>query len=279
MRRRDLYTFSGVPLKALNAAALPEEAAGLCARGRSLTSSNDQNLTRPIRFNLGQLYSQNLSEGRSFGSRILPLVKKPATASQQGGGGAAAASSVGVTIEISKEEEETKIRWNGAGPAACYRKDAPDQLGVPDAGIRFSFLLVEITATREHESSVLEDRDPKYDDMLKQMVGRIRSRPGGKAVMGEAIVRERYTRSLPKLRSSRAEPGASEQNTLPPGTLSIEHVRQIILLHQGKAEDHSGKMDVQDIAKRYGVDVEHVQQIIQFMSLPPEDGKKNNSNR
>ncbi|XP_042391195.1 uncharacterized protein LOC121982275 [Zingiber officinale] len=155
-------------------------------------------------------------------------------------------------------------------PPAASSTDAPDQLGVPDA---------EITATREHESSVLEDRDPKYDDMLKQMVGRIRSRPGGKAVMGEAIVRERYTRSLPKLRSSRAEPGASEQNTLPPGTLSIEHVRQIILLHQGKAEDHSGKMDVQDIAKRYGVDVEHVQQIIQFMSLPPEDGKKNNSNR
>lgn len=88
-----------------------------------------------------------------------------------------------------------------------------------------------------------------------------------------------YTRSLPKLRSSTAEPGASEQKPLPPGTLSIEHVRQIILLHQGKAEDHPSKMDVQDIAKQYGVDVEHVQQIIQFMSLPPEeDGKKNHSN-
>ncbi|XP_074563181.1 uncharacterized protein LOC141819822 [Curcuma longa] len=154
-------------------------------------------------------------------------------------------------------------------PPATSSTDAPDHLGVPDA---------EFTATVKHESNVLEERDPNYDDMLKQMAGRIRSRPVGKLVMGEAIVRERYTRSLPKLRSSRAEPGASEQKPLPPGTLSIEHVRQMILLHQGKSEDHPGKMDVQDIAKRYGVDVEHVQQIIQFMSLPPEDGKKNHSN-
>lgn len=38
---------------------------------------------------------------------------------------------------------------------------------------------------RTSEDNVLEERDPKYDTMLNQMVGRIRAKPGGKAEMGE----------------------------------------------------------------------------------------------
>jgi len=32
---------------------------------------------------------------------------------------------------------------------------------------------------------VLEERDPSYDEMLKHMVGRITTKPGGKPEMGE----------------------------------------------------------------------------------------------
>lgn len=35
------------------------------------------------------------------------------------------------------------------------------------------------------DDNVLEERDPKYDTMLNQMVGRIKAKPGGKAEMGE----------------------------------------------------------------------------------------------
>lgn len=33
--------------------------------------------------------------------------------------------------------------------------------------------------------NILEERDPKFDAMLGQMVGRIKSKPGGKPEMGE----------------------------------------------------------------------------------------------
>ncbi|RZR99893.1 hypothetical protein BHM03_00029518, partial [Ensete ventricosum] len=85
---------------------------------------------------------------------------------------------------------------------------------------------------------------------------------------------ERYNRPMPKLRSSREEAGASGQKPLPPGTLSVEQVRQIILLHQGKAVEHPGPMDIQDIANKFGVDAAQVQQITRFMSLPPQDGER-----
>lgn len=50
--------------------------------------------------------------------------------------------------------------------------------------IIYPFVL-EVTARDEDYHGALEERDPKYDEMLKQMVGRITSRPGGKLEMGE----------------------------------------------------------------------------------------------
>ncbi|RWW76277.1 hypothetical protein BHE74_00015643 [Ensete ventricosum] len=244
---------------------------------------------------------------------------------------------------------------------------------------------IEVTETIKDESGVIEERDPRYDEMLRHMVGKITSRSGGKLEMGEVrIIRlaissctawykryipvrqvtgtrtacyravppkidhrwplsavdgrlrekstvggrlkkkrgrrrekeekrrgeerilravvarrrffscarrrdisprgeedqgdagivERYNRPMPKLRSSREEAGASGQKPLPPGTLSVEQVRQIILLHQGKAVEHPGPMDIQDIANKFGVDAAQVQQITRFMSLPPQDGER-----
>ncbi|KAK6913788.1 hypothetical protein RJ641_021109 [Dillenia turbinata] len=42
----------------------------------------------------------------------------------------------------------------------------------------------------------------------------------------------------------------------------------------GKADDHQGPMDVQQIAEKFQIDVSQVQKILQFISLPPEDNNK-----
>ncbi|XP_047957634.1 uncharacterized protein LOC125203350 [Salvia hispanica] len=128
--------------------------------------------------------------------------------------------------------------------------------------------------SRVNPENVLEDRDPQYDSMLSQMVGRIQAKPGGKLEMGEASVVESYKRPLPKLRNTKPESGRYEDRSAPPGTLKIAQLRQIILLHEGKSDEHDGPMDAGQIAKRFRIDVAQVQNILQFVSLPPEDDPK-----
>ena len=53
----------------------------------------------------------------------------------------------------------------------------------------------------------------------------------------------------------------------------MAQLRHIMLLHQGKADDHDGPMDVNQIAKKFRVDVMQVQAILQYLSLPPEDNR------
>lgn len=119
--------------------------------------------------------------------------------------------------------------------------------------------------------NVLEERDPQFDAMLSQMVGRIRSKPGGKLEMGEASVVERYGRPMPKLRNTDIKSSKYEDRPAPPGTINVAQMRHIILLHQGKADDHDGPMGLRQIAERYNVSVAQIQTIFQFLSLPPED--------
>ncbi|KAM1191818.1 hypothetical protein ACFX15_011919 [Malus domestica] len=64
--------------------------------------------------------------------------------------------------------------------------------------------------------NVLEERDPNYDAMLNQMVGRIKSKPGGKLEMGEAFVVEKYKRPLPKLRDGKPDSRSYEERPTPP---------------------------------------------------------------
>ncbi|XP_009619493.1 uncharacterized protein [Nicotiana tomentosiformis] len=123
----------------------------------------------------------------------------------------------------------------------------------------------------------LEERDPKFDAMLGQMVGRIRAKPGGKLEMGEASVVEKYDRALPKLRNTTSESSRYEERPAPPGTLNVAQIREIILLHQGRADYHKGPMDINQIAQRFRVDAAQVQRILQFVSLPPEDTSKKRS--
>ncbi|KAF9614736.1 hypothetical protein IFM89_020569 [Coptis chinensis] len=125
--------------------------------------------------------------------------------------------------------------------------------------------------SRINPDNVLEDRDPGYDAMLNHMVGRIKTKPGGKLEMGEAFVVEKYDRPMPKLRNTKPESNYYEGQPAPPGTLNVAQLRQMLLLHQGKAKDHDGPMDVQQIAERFQIDMLQVQKILQFVSLPPED--------
>lgn len=57
---------------------------------------------------------------------------------------------------------------------------------------------------------------------------------------------------------------------MPQGTLNVAQVRHIMLLFQGKAQDHHGPMSVNEIAEKYRIDVSQVQKITQFLSLPTE---------
>ncbi|XP_057806033.1 uncharacterized protein LOC131020982 isoform X2 [Salvia miltiorrhiza] len=129
-------------------------------------------------------------------------------------------------------------------------------------------------ASRVKAENVLEERDPQYDSMLSQMVGRIQAKPGGKLEMGEATVVKSYKRPLPKLRNTKPDSSRYEDRSAPPGTLKIAQLRQIILLHEGKSDEHDGPMDAGQIAERFRIDVAQVQNILQFVSLPPEDDSK-----
>ncbi|KAH9683401.1 Dynein beta chain ciliary protein [Citrus sinensis] len=122
--------------------------------------------------------------------------------------------------------------------------------------------------------NVLEERDPQYDAMLNQMLGRVKTKAGGKAEMGEAAVVERQTRPLPKLRNTTPVSSRYEEKPSPPGTLNVAQLRRIMLLHQGKAADHNGPMDAKQIAEKFRLDVLQVQTILQCLSLPPENSNK-----
>ncbi|KAK4795959.1 hypothetical protein SAY86_028285 [Trapa natans] len=108
-------------------------------------------------------------------------------------------------------------------------------------------------------ANVLDQRDPQYDAMLSQMVGRTRSKPAGTPEMGNV--------------HTRLGSGSFEQQPSPAGTLNAAQLRHVILLHQGKAEDHKGPMDVHQIAKKFRVDVAEIERILRYVSLPPENQK------
>ncbi|KAI4318634.1 hypothetical protein MLD38_032311 [Melastoma candidum] len=122
--------------------------------------------------------------------------------------------------------------------------------------------------------NLLEERDTEYDAMLSQMVGRIRSKPGGVPEMGEAAVVEKYKRPLPKLRNTTPDSGRLEDRPVVPGTLNVAQVKQIILLYQGKSEGQTRPMDTREIAEKFRVDAAHVERILRFLSLPQGDNIK-----
>ncbi|KAL6842058.1 hypothetical protein ACP4OV_028037 [Aristida adscensionis] len=129
----------------------------------------------------------------------------------------------------------------------------------------------DVTTPTKAANGVLEERDPSYDEMLKHMVGRITAKPGGKPEMGEASVVQRYERPLPKVRTSKSEPGQSGSRQLPPGALNVVSIQEMIQLYQGKSNNHHGPMSVDDIASKFRIEVSIVRNIVQSVSLPQEE--------
>lgn len=97
--------------------------------------------------------------------------------------------------------------------------------------------------------------------------------------MFQAFVVEKYDRPLPKLRNTKPDSDRYEEKPTPAGTLNVAQLRHIILLHEGKADDRDGPMDIHQIAEKFRVDVAQVKMILQFTSLPPEDDSKKKNNR
>jgi len=95
----------------------------------------------------------------------------------------------------------------------------------------------------------------------------------------QAPVVERYDRPMPKLRNTKPDSGRYEEKAVAPGTLNVAQLRHIILMYQGKADDHEGPMNIQQIAEKFQLEVAQVQRILQFLSLPPEDNNKQKSHR
>lgn len=89
---------------------------------------------------------------------------------------------------------------------------------------------------------------------------------------------ERYNRPMPKLRNTTPDTARYEERPVPSGTLNVAQIRHIVLLHEGKADDHDGPMDINQIAEKFRVDVAQVERILQFISLPPEDSSKQKKN-
>ena len=85
---------------------------------------------------------------------------------------------------------------------------------------------------------------------------------------------------MPKVRSSKVEV-KGEENPLSSGSLEIPQLKQILLLHAGKSEEHSGPMSIESIAEKFKIDPAQVKNILRFVSLPPEEkvNEKSESHR
>ncbi|KAL2938238.1 Protein split ends [Bienertia sinuspersici] len=120
-------------------------------------------------------------------------------------------------------------------------------------------------------AKVMEERDPSYEAMLSQMVGKISTKPGGKLEMGEAFVVQKTKRPMPKVRNTTPETGRYEERPVAAGTLNIAQLRHIMRLSQSKEDEHSRSRGLKEISECFQVDAVHLEKIFQHLSLPPED--------
>ncbi|KAL5158187.1 hypothetical protein HKD37_15G042716 [Glycine soja] len=163
---------------------------------------------------------------------------------------------------------------NSGNSLFAYARDKAAYNDPPPTSPLYLCILRSLRALGVNTDNILEERDPKFDAMLGQMVGRITSKPGGKPEMGEAFVVEKFNRPMPKLRNTKPDFGRNEERPVPAGTLNVAQLRHIILLHEGKADDYNGRMDAHQIAEKFRVNVVQIQTILQFLSLPPENSSK-----
>lgn len=118
---------------------------------------------------------------------------------------------------------------------------------------------------------VLEERDPSYEAMLSQMAGKIKTKPGGLLEMGQAFVVQKSKRPMPKVRNTTPDTGRYEERPVAAGTLNLAQLRHIMLMSQGKTDEHDRPLGLKEIAERFQLDVVQLEKIFQHVSLPPEN--------
>lgn len=96
--------------------------------------------------------------------------------------------------------------------------------------------------------------------------------------MLQASVVKKHNRPMPKLQNRKPNSGQYEERPVPAGTLNVAQLRHIILLYEGKADDHNGHMDVHPIAEKLRVEVVQIQKILRFLSHSPE-GRSEGKNK
>ncbi|KAJ7554570.1 hypothetical protein O6H91_06G145900 [Diphasiastrum complanatum] len=110
--------------------------------------------------------------------------------------------------------------------------------------------------------------DPKYAAMVRQVVGRITTRPGGKPEMGEAEITAEYRRPKPVNRHTSAATGPDDDIPVNPGTLNLRQLRELFLLYQGQADGQEKPLDFETLAKKYKLDVVLVEKMLRHTALP-----------
>ncbi|THG17180.1 hypothetical protein TEA_011152 [Camellia sinensis var. sinensis] len=81
-------------------------------------------------------------------------------------------------------------------------------------------------------------------------------------ILLQTSVVDKNKRPMPKLRNTSPESSKYEERPVPPGTLNVAQLQHITLLHQGKADDHNGHMDITKIADKLRIDVVQIQKIL-----------------
>jgi len=120
--------------------------------------------------------------------------------------------------------------------------------------------------------------DPKYSVMVQQVVGKISTRPGSESEMGTAHVSSEFRRPKPMNRHTTAATGPDEEKVVTSGSLNIAGIREVLLLHQGLSEGQEKPLDAEALSKKYNVDVELLEGLFQYTTLPapqtPEDSSQ-----
>lgn len=83
----------------------------------------------------------------------------------------------------------------------------------------------------------------------------------------QARISDEYTRPMPSDRRTTLRSGPDETSIQAPGKLNHAHIKELFLLHQGKADGQVKPLDVESLAKKFSVDVELLRRVLHHTTL------------
>ncbi|KAL2632198.1 hypothetical protein R1flu_016884 [Riccia fluitans] len=123
----------------------------------------------------------------------------------------------------------------------------------------------QVNTGPEQSSFEWEGRDSNFEAMSKKVVGIIKTRPGGRQEMGNAVVTEESTRPKPTDRHTTLQSGPDEESVIAAGTLNMKQIREVFLLYQEQGKN------IQSIAEEYNLDHELLKRVFKHTSLALSD--------